>query len=302
MCSDILCANISVLYANIGDQCFLLPSRTVLAGAAIFLFSGPLVSVPSSSLVLVPVVSVAVVAVTLACILILVLAPAIRKAGTTCCGSKFIKGATSGENKGSPSLHVNPMSSVASPYATSFVGDNGSYLKQGSYTEVAKKEDEQWVEVTNKANQTPSHWVYSDMVEPASASTCFGGGQQAAASVSASAVATSCSSYVERDMDDYDSPTPQYKNLSSPVLLPASPFLTGRPHKGSPFRDSGIQSAVNSPLLLRNKSLMRANSQPVCSPQLVHSSPSRILQGKLFYGSNANQQHLYQVRFRDHEQ
>ena len=25
-------------------------------------------------------------------------------------------------------------------------------------------EDETWIEVTNKSNQTPSHWVYDDMI------------------------------------------------------------------------------------------------------------------------------------------
>lgn len=25
-------------------------------------------------------------------------------------------------------------------------------------------DDETWIEVTNKANQTPSHWVYDDML------------------------------------------------------------------------------------------------------------------------------------------
>ena len=28
----------------------------------------------------------------------------------------------------------------------------------------AEEEEEDWIEVSNKGNQTPSHWVYSDMI------------------------------------------------------------------------------------------------------------------------------------------
>jgi len=48
-------------------------------------------------------------------------------------------------------------------------GDNNSFVAaQGHHNEADDlhdtQEGESWVEVTNKANQTPNHWVYNDMI------------------------------------------------------------------------------------------------------------------------------------------
>ena len=89
----------------------------------------------------------------------------------------------------SSSLHVNPMCGGPSPYATSLIasqqqpapesvssgGSTGRLWRgqksAGSANDLddsdkkqTDKEDVDWVEVTNKGNQTPNHWVYSDML------------------------------------------------------------------------------------------------------------------------------------------
>ena len=42
---------------------------------------------------------------------------------------------------------------------TNSTGTNGSVVIVQPMTE-----DETWIEVSNKSNQTPSHWVYDDMI------------------------------------------------------------------------------------------------------------------------------------------
>ncbi len=106
------------------------------------------------------------------------------------------------------------------------------------------KDDEDWVEVTNKGNQTPSHWVYSDMISN-------GGSEMIYANV-------------DLDNDDDDDQVSNKFGTAQTYLL----------------TDSAVHSASNSPALAHRNNLSRQQqsigNSSFMSPQLQRHSQQQL--------------------------
>ena len=67
---------------------------------------------------------------------------------------------------GPPLFDSHSSSDMGKVVNSSHNNSNNSNSGNGSLGKVvpATNEDETWIEVSNKSNQTPSHWVYDDMI------------------------------------------------------------------------------------------------------------------------------------------